>query len=801
MHVVPISNKRVQIMPRISPLAFLSIFVICAVQASASAPGEVAFGGTGTSPATLNLTFSDGTQLALQAVSQGWWSGTASNNNTNQNYMIGYIGADWYADYFSFNLSSITQGAVTSATLAVQAGILSTGSPEPTFETWDVSTPLSTLENRKSGPSSTIYTDLSSGVSFGIFPLGASNPNSSVTFSLNGAAVSAINASAGSIFSIGGSYADVNPTCTGPQCSHIFHQGGSSVPLQNAIYQTYPSFNGPNQIVECIAISDAGSYVVMSPLSSVAGDCITISAAGVTLDLHGYNIAGGGTGAGIHVLSKTASGGPVYNVFVDGAVSGCAHFCQATTTMISGFSSGILDEAIGTQVENLTLANNVEGLTLNSAKDALYSDLDIYDNTGSGVHIQGGSNNTMNDLGASYNGLYGIWIDSSRSNYFGFNGVYYNSNAGIYMGCNASFGGSPTSCKPAAASDDNYLYSSSITLNGYDVVVDVGSLGNIIAANYNLTFSDFNKGCGTNVWIDNGASPACNTQIVPITSCTTIASPGVFIVQNAISSGNGDCIVVESSNVVMDLHAQNITGQGSGAGVHIMKYNASGKPIQNVLVEGAQPACGVGTSSSSDCNLYPSIISGFTAGLQDDAIGYVIGDDFETNNNQDGILLNGASNANLSNFGSLSNTGSGVHILGGSGNVIDNFGSRENSIYGVWVDGSTKNTIGNFDATSNVNAGAYLGCDPSFVGVGEACPSGQSGGYNGIFNAEVGTINTVQPIVGVAIDLKQIHNRVIQVVGTGDNWDGYDQNSLCGTNFWLDNSFTTSQPGTCTVFP
>ena len=75
MHEMPISNTRVQIMPRILLLAFLSIFVICAVQASASAPGEVAFGGTGTSPATLNLTFSDGTQLALQAVSQGWWSG------------------------------------------------------------------------------------------------------------------------------------------------------------------------------------------------------------------------------------------------------------------------------------------------------------------------------------------------------------------------------------------------------------------------------------------------------------------------------------------------------------------------------------------------------------------------------------------------------------------------------------------------------------------------------------------------------------------------------------------------------
>jgi PEP-CTERM motif len=73
------------------------------------------------------------------------------------------------------------------------------------FNLWDVSTDPATLNAKVNNPNFAIYNDLGSGVNYGSFVLPTSgNPNDILNFSLDPAAVAAINAAEGGYFSIGG---------------------------------------------------------------------------------------------------------------------------------------------------------------------------------------------------------------------------------------------------------------------------------------------------------------------------------------------------------------------------------------------------------------------------------------------------------------------------------------------------------------------------------------------------------------------------------------------------------------------
>ena len=142
---------------------------------------------------------------------QGWWSGQPGvvNTDDNANY-IGSRSADAsQQNFFTFDLGELPGScAVRAATLRLTRAEGS-GTGTLTYELWDVSTPAATL-NHNVGTSAAIATDLSSGTSFGRFPVDSATslPRDEVlSFPLNGAGLAAISAARGAFFSIGGALA------------------------------------------------------------------------------------------------------------------------------------------------------------------------------------------------------------------------------------------------------------------------------------------------------------------------------------------------------------------------------------------------------------------------------------------------------------------------------------------------------------------------------------------------------------------------------------------------------------------
>jgi len=107
--------------------------------------------------------------------------------------------------FFSFKLSALT-GNLTAraATLEIQRyGACETNQESEPVSFFDVSTPAAQL-NENSGHNSTIFDDLGSGTPYGTFNISeGGDPADLLSFPLNQAAVSDINAAAGGWFSVG----------------------------------------------------------------------------------------------------------------------------------------------------------------------------------------------------------------------------------------------------------------------------------------------------------------------------------------------------------------------------------------------------------------------------------------------------------------------------------------------------------------------------------------------------------------------------------------------------------------------
>jgi len=95
-------------------------------------------------------------------LNQGWWSQTISVTDDNDNFAFGGS----YRNFFTFDLSPVSQ-TITAATLRINGTSTSgSGSYPITYGVFDVSTAAATLNNNV-GTSSSIWTDLGSGTSYG----------------------------------------------------------------------------------------------------------------------------------------------------------------------------------------------------------------------------------------------------------------------------------------------------------------------------------------------------------------------------------------------------------------------------------------------------------------------------------------------------------------------------------------------------------------------------------------------------------------------------------------------------------
>jgi hypothetical protein len=160
---------------------------------------------------------------------QGWWSTTISNSNSNDNYYCGLNSNGPHRSFFTFFAPSWgTNETIVGAVLAAPRGASNSASAE--VQLFDVATAVAILNNN-AGTHSAIYEDLGSGLSYGsVVVSGSGTASQAVQIPLNAQGMAALQASAGTYFSIGARLAN--------ESNHLF--GDTDIYTARLIVTTVP---------------------------------------------------------------------------------------------------------------------------------------------------------------------------------------------------------------------------------------------------------------------------------------------------------------------------------------------------------------------------------------------------------------------------------------------------------------------------------------------------------------------------------------------------------------------------------
>ncbi len=254
--------------------------------------------------------------VTLSSVNDGWWDATGLHTSTNLNYIAGEYNSREIRDYFVFNLSGITQ-TITGAQLKLQnpsAGYISADSTE-TYTTFDVSTPIATLEASGTGQTG-IFADLGTGTIYASTTLSAANDGQTIPISLNSAALSYLNANRGGQVAVGGAVT----TISGTSNQAIFASTGSSYTRQLVLtlatdssdYYSLSLTAGQSIAVALKNLTGSGAAV---SLQDANGNVLASSVAGATnFDQVINNFVASSTGT--YYLAVTGASAATYSVSV-----------------------------------------------------------------------------------------------------------------------------------------------------------------------------------------------------------------------------------------------------------------------------------------------------------------------------------------------------------------------------------------------------------------------------------------------------------------------------------------------------
>ncbi len=265
-------------------------------------------------------------------------------------------------------------------------------------------------------------------------------------------------------------------------------------------------------------------------------------------------------------------------------------------------------------------------------------------------------------------------------------------------------------------------------------------------------------------WSENAVHPKLVSCASAISSCgCTITKPGTYTVTAVLDAtqglnANGDCLDVKAPNVNLFLNGFDITGNSAGTGLHLLSS------ANNAMVQGIK-----GKKSASTTQ--DPTLSGWSIGLEVDSA--------------NGLIVD---------FKAIGNTHVGVFLDKARNNNLNDFQANKNGVYGVWLEASSGNQINCSDAAKNGNTGIYVGCSPNGP-TGTACKGTGPSTKNKIYDNSTGN-NT---FAGIAIDLGQTKNAVIQAYSTGNGTDDLiDENSNCDSNLWFaGTNFGTSNNSSC----
>ena len=159
--------------------------------------------GAGSTGGEILIFDTSDSQFDVGVDNQGWWSDTRVNSDDHDGYITGIVFDGDHRSFFTFDLASLSL-PVVSATLELRRFDYWSTAPSETLGLFDVSTDAVTLNNNV-GTSESIYNDLGSGVSYVEFEILSEGLSTDVlSFELNAAALTDINAAKGGWFSIGG---------------------------------------------------------------------------------------------------------------------------------------------------------------------------------------------------------------------------------------------------------------------------------------------------------------------------------------------------------------------------------------------------------------------------------------------------------------------------------------------------------------------------------------------------------------------------------------------------------------------
>jgi len=287
-------------------------------------------------------------------------------------------------------------------------------------------------------------------------------------------------------------------------------------------------------------LSFSGTYTFSGNLSALSGTCIDITASNVVLQGFADITGPGSTSAtiGIHI-EPSANRVLLNNVTVESFGTGVridGPNAAVVDLLTRGNNRGLLVDGVHAYVLDQSSKSDVAvGIQINAtATDFVMDGAQVEYESGAGIKLNGVGGAFLEDTVASYNGTFGIWLESASNNHLDGFIAEGNQVAGIYLGCNPT-GPNGTACAfgvPSSASNtlDGSVYGDRASLvNGatgigflqaFGIAVGRGNLHNrflgITGAGNSYTDAlDENPDCGSNRWFLNSF-----TASIPTTNTT-----------------------------------------------------------------------------------------------------------------------------------------------------------------------------------------------------------------------------------------------------------------------------------------
>lgn len=510
--------------------------------------------------------------------------------------------------------------------------------------------------------------------------------------------------------------------------------------------------------------------VILDQNISCEGDALFANNDGITIDLNGFTISGNGSGIGINVSSFD-------NVSIINGV-------------VENFETAIfVDPAVGINVSGITARWNVKGIYFEEINESYISDNNIISNSNYGIHLVESINNTINNNFIWNNSFDGVFTERSDLNLITRNNISGNSQKGLNLEDNSDsnliydnyFDNTLVDANSGWGNSWNTTQNCSI--DGYTNIIGGPCQGGNSWSNY-MGIDTTNDGVGDiNYPFNDGGQIGIGGDYLPIMEQGHIycGGTGIVIDTNLTLTENvsveGDCLIINSSNLMIDCNGNNFIGNSSGFAFKI--ENNDNVTIQNCEIQNFTWGIMVGNSTGSIIksntlldNTLHGIILGTESGLLpvDDVTVY----DNVMNGNKFGLGLDNVSNSNIS-FNFIYNSSTTGILLDVSNNNLVSGNILKNNTLGLSIKESNNNSfISNKVFNQFLNDGISINLSVSF----------NNSIYNNFFNSTYNAFDDGSNYWNFTYNCSIL------------NYNNIVGGSCQGGNYWFDYNGTDNGNGT-----